>query len=69
MKNNIEAQPNDSDLVSLTEVEDAKASGTPTQIPQPSCPDGAHTLEEFRQALYKAVDKMILEKYGSDYIR
>ena len=32
------------------------------------CPNGTISLEEFRQALYKKVDELILEKYGSDYL-
>lgn len=32
------------------------------------CPNGTMTLEEFRSELFRVVDKMIEEKYGSDYI-
>jgi hypothetical protein len=33
------------------------------------CPNGAMSLETFRQKLYNKVDEMILRKYGRDYIK
>lgn len=57
-------------LQSLTESErlDEMEQWSPSEWQQYYCPNGTMTLEEFRQVLYKRIDEMILEKYGSDYI-
>lgn len=58
-------------LQSLTEEERVRqmSEWTIEEQEQYFCPNGTMTLEEFRNLLYNKVDKMILEKYGSDYLK
>jgi hypothetical protein len=62
---------NESYLQSLTEQERIKqmSEWTPSEWQEYYCPNGTMSLEEFKSLLYNKVDKLILEKYGSDYFK
>lgn len=66
MKHNL----NEGYLQSLTEEQriNEMRQWTASEWQQYYCPNGAISIEDFRQKLYNKVDKMILQKYGSDYI-
>lgn len=68
--NKIKHNLNESYLQSLTEEQRDKEMGewNDHEAQQYLCPNGTITLEEFRRELYNAVDKMIEDKYGSDFI-
>lgn len=70
MENKIKHNLNESYLQSLTDEQRDKEmrEWNYQECKQYLCPNGTMTLEEFRKEVYDAVDKMILEKYGSDYI-
>ena len=57
-------------LLSLTEEQriNEMKEWSASEWQQYYCPNGTISLEEFRQALYKKVDEVILEKYGRDYL-
>ena len=58
-------------LQSLTEEERIRqmSEWTPNEWQQYFCPNGTITLEEFRKALYKKVDEVMINKYGEDYLK
>lgn len=62
---------NESHLQSLTEQERIKqmSEWTPSEWQEYYCPNGTMSLEEFKSLLYNKVDKLILEKYGSNYFK
>lgn len=61
---------NESYLQSLTEEERLKQMNewSPSEWQQYLCPNGTRTLGEFKDAIYKKVEEVYSEKYGSDYI-
>ena len=71
MASEIKHNLNEEYLHSLSEEERTRQmkEWTATEWGQYYCPNGTMTLEEFRNELYKSVHEMILNKYGSDYIK
>ena len=60
---------NEEYLQSLTEEQkyEEMRQWTASEWQQYLCPNGTTTLEEFRQKVYKRVEELVIEKYGSDY--
>ena len=69
--NKVKHNLNESYLQSLTEEQrlNEMKEWSASEWQQYYCPNGTISLEEFRQVLYNKVDEIILEKYGSDYLK